>query len=109
MPNGDQTIAAALEYLSKGWPVIPIRISENDGLDKKPYLQTWREYQTKLPTVDEITTWWTRWPDAGIAVVTGKQSGMIVVDVDMISGHDFIQDASFQSLSVDHIHWIFKP
>jgi hypothetical protein len=31
---------------------------------------------------DRIRAWWSRWPDANIAMPTGKRSGFVVVDVD---------------------------
>lgn len=35
-------------------------------------------------TTDEnlITSWWTKWPDANIGIRCGKESGIVVVDVD---------------------------
>lgn len=31
---------------------------------------------------EQVTTWWTRWPDANLAIATGIASGLLVVDVD---------------------------
>ena len=69
----------ALKYLSKSWAVIPIGAGEDK---KSPLIPTWAEFQKRLPTVQEVTAWWTQWPEANIAVVTGKISGISVVDVD---------------------------
>ena len=41
----------------------------------------WREYQTRLATEDEIREWFSREP-MNIAIVTGKVSGIVVVDAD---------------------------
>ena len=71
----------ALEYLNKGWAIIPIQKGT-----KVPAINTWREYQTRLPTLQEVTDWWTRFPDANIALICGKISGVIVVDVDSGKG-----------------------
>lgn len=79
MPSGDQTIATALEYLSRGWSVFPVK-------GKKPLLSSWHPYQERLPEVEEIRRWWTKWPDAGIAIVTGKISNLVVVDIDPDKG-----------------------
>lgn len=68
---------AALKYLSKDWSIIPI-----NPTSKKPCLESWIEYQKRLPTIDEINDWWSKWPWANIGVVTGKLSGVSVVDVD---------------------------
>ena len=67
---------AALEYLDRGWSVIPIK---PEG--KRPAIK-WREYQDRLPTEDEVEQWWTQWPDYDIAIITGEISGVVVVDCD---------------------------
>lgn len=76
MPNTTM-LDAALSYLDLGWSLIPFK------KDKKgSTIPEWKEYQTRCPTVEEVTAWWTKWPDALIAVVTGSLSGLYVVDVD---------------------------
>lgn len=70
-------IENALKYCSLGFSVIPI------GQDKKPYnLLEWEKYQTSRPTEEEITKWWTQWPDANIGIVCGRVSGLSVLDID---------------------------
>jgi hypothetical protein len=71
--NDNYTIA--LQYLSKGWSVIPI------GDDKKPLIR-WEEYQRRLPTEEEIRAWWSQWPNANIGIVTGAISKLVVVDIE---------------------------
>jgi hypothetical protein len=71
-----KSLDAALEYLERGWSVIPIK---PDG--KRPAIK-WREFQTRLPTEEEVTAWWTKWPNHSIALVTGEISGVVVVDCD---------------------------
>lgn len=68
---------AALKYLLKGWPIIPI-----NPTTKKPCLESWKEFQNRLPTEEEVRDWWTKWPWANIGLVTGKISRVSVVDVD---------------------------
>jgi hypothetical protein len=41
----------------------------------------WREFQTRLPTADEIREWFGRTP-MNLAVVTGAVSGVVVIDAD---------------------------
>lgn len=67
---------AALEYLDRGWSVIPIK---PEG--KRPAIK-WQEYQERCPTEEEVEEWWTKWPDHDIAIVTGALSGIVVVDCD---------------------------
>jgi len=71
---------AALEYLNRGYCVIPIR------RNKKPYLMSWAPYQEKMPTQSAVKKWWSTWPDANIGIVTGKISNICVVDVDSNTG-----------------------
>lgn len=67
----------ALQYtLTDGYSIIPV------GLDKRPLLASWKEYQMRLPTEKEIENWWKKWPNANIGIVTGKISGIIVIDID---------------------------
>lgn len=70
----------ALGYLDRGWSVVPIQ-----PRGKKP-LVAWQEYTTRKPKISEIKYWWSRWPDANIAIVTGKISDIVVVDVDTNRG-----------------------
>ena len=66
----------ALHYLRMGFSVIPL-----EPRGKKPLIQ-WAEYQKRLATEDEVRGWWAKTPDANIGIVTGKVSGIGVVDLD---------------------------
>ena len=71
-----QTILdTALEYLDRGWSVIPIRKGQ-----KVPAI-AWKEYQHRHPTEDEIYSWFGN-NDYDIAVICGKISKLVVVDTD---------------------------
>lgn len=76
------TEAAALGYLSRGWSVVPVRSGE-----KRPLVH-WEEFQYRHATKDEVVQWYRRWPDAGVAIVCGMTSGLIVLDVDPRHGGD---------------------
>lgn len=65
----------ALVLLSKGLSVIPV------NKDKRPFF-SWQEYSKRHPTKEEINNWWTIYPDANIAIITGKISNITVVDVE---------------------------
>lgn len=96
-------VDAALEYLKRGWPVIPGHNPMENGLcsclrlncdkpGKHPRVQ-WREFETKLPAEHQIRGWWRRWPDASVIVLTGELSGLLVVDIDPRSGgHESVHD-----------------
>lgn len=69
-------LKAALEYAAMGFSVIPVSESE-----KTPKIQ-WAEFQTRRATPSEIVSWWSQWPNANVGIVTGKISGLLVVDLD---------------------------
>lgn len=72
------TLSAALEYLERGWFVVPINPET-----KSPYVK-WGHYldNNTQPTEEEVTGWWESWPEARVAICTGVQSGLVVVDCD---------------------------
>jgi adenosyl cobinamide kinase/adenosyl cobinamide phosphate guanylyltransferase len=69
-------IKTALTYKHKfGFCVVPC--------NGKIPLVDWKDFQKEQPSDEKITAWWTRWPNAGIALVTGEVSGGIcAVDID---------------------------
>lgn len=74
------THAAATGYAARGWSVIPV---QHRG--KRP-LAAWLEFQERLAEPGEIDAWYRRWPDANVGIVTGRVSGLVVVDVDVHHG-----------------------
>src|SRR5688500_5972818 len=74
--------AAARTYCEAGWSVIPARV------EGKRALVRWREWQRSAPCLEQLRTWWGRWPRANLAVITGRVSGVVVVDVDVRHGGD---------------------
>ena len=71
-----ELLAAALSYVKRGFCVIPIQAHE-----KRPLI-AWEEYQDRAATEEEIKTWWAKWPEANIGIVTGAISGLVVIDLD---------------------------
>lgn len=104
-------LAFALDYLNKyRLSVVPLfGIKSNDKSNnngsyicncdkgsacKSPGKHTrvkWTDYQSKLPTKAEITTWWHQWPASNIGIITGAVSGIIVLDVDGPEGERTIK------------------
>jgi len=59
---------------------------------KAPVLYAWKEYQERLPTVEEVTQWFTDDPDANIGVITGKVSSLVVFDLDSSHASQFAEE-----------------
>ncbi len=73
---------AAMFYRRRNWSVIPVSPITKSALVK------WHEYSERLPTTEEIEGWWRKFPNAGVGVITGKISNLIVLDVDTKKGAD---------------------
>jgi len=69
-------ITAALECLIKGWSVFPLVPNE-----KVPF--TRNGFKNASKSIEEINTWWNRNPKSNIGIATGKESGIVVIDVDV--------------------------
>jgi hypothetical protein len=72
--------AAARAYAARGWSVIAMQ-----PRGKRPIL-AWREFQQHPASIGTIARWFERWPDANVGIVTGRVSGIVVVDVDARHG-----------------------
>lgn len=87
-------ITAALAYAGLGWHVfpchtpifgdsVPVRCScgktDCHSIGKHP--RTAHGLKEATTGTEQITAWWTRWPNANIAIATGP-SGLAVLDVD---------------------------
>lgn len=69
------TLEYALKYLDNGYSIFPI------SKDKTPIVE-WKQFQTRYPTVGEAEKWWAEGSGNLIGIVTGKISGISVVDVE---------------------------
>jgi putative DNA primase/helicase len=70
-----QMVDEALKYQEAGFSIIPI------GSNKKPKV-LWKEFQTRIPSLNEVKAWWAKFPTAQIGMVTGKINNLTVVDCD---------------------------
>lgn len=64
-----------------GLPVIPVKLVPRDGKTVKVPL-TSHGLLDASTNIEQITTWWTQWPDAAVGVPTGKRTGIFLLDVD---------------------------
>jgi len=69
----------ALTYVRRGWKVIPLKPKE-----KTPLLSEWHRKATTEERI--VRRWWKQWPDANLGIVTGKDSGIFVIDIDSADG-----------------------
>lgn len=117
------SLEAALRYLELGWAVIPMKtagdkteqdIKDGVEVEKRPHVK-WKHLQKRLPTEKEIRQWFTKWPDANIALICGEVSGVFALDLDSQEAIDYytaaydsdIRDTMCQK-TTDGIHAIFK-
>lgn len=79
-------LEAALDYAARGFSVIPITDSREEGREMKKPLIRWREWESRAAGPEQIKQWWKMWPNAGVAIVTGAVSGVLVMDIDPKNG-----------------------
>lgn len=61
-------------------------VAECNSPGKHPRLVNGLRGATTEPS--EIDAWWRRWPDANVAIRTGAESGLVVIDIDRRGGGD---------------------
>lgn len=91
----------ALAMASRGWHVFPVLPPTKDGEcpcsnpectspGKHPAIRQWQERATTSEA--QIRQWWEDWPDHNIGVATGRDSDLLVLDVDGATGRASIAD-----------------
>jgi hypothetical protein len=84
---------AARKYLELGYSVIPIRPKAKEPLIK------WSEYTQRYATEKEISQWFES-DENNVGIVTGKLSGLLVLDVDGKEGLESLQKISLSSNTI---------
>lgn len=124
----NEKLGAALKYAESGLLVFPVhsvvdgKCSCYQGVNckrkgKHPRTNSGLKSGTTNP--DIIKKWWSIWPDSNIAIVTGKESGILVVDVDVSDGFKTAKDVlDFNDLELPDtlisetggggVHYIYK-
>lgn len=90
MTGSPDLLRAALDYVERGWFVVPLHSPAKGGCScgrsdcaspgKHPRTAHGLKDASREPA--KVREWWQRWPDANIGVLTGPESGIIVLDVD---------------------------
>jgi Bifunctional DNA primase/polymerase, N-terminal len=71
---------AARAYCLLGWSIVPA------AAEGKRALVPWRRWQATAPDLHQIDLFWRRYPRANVAVITGRLSGVVVIDLDVRHG-----------------------
>lgn len=88
---------AALEYASRGWPVLPLHTPYEGSRCScgKPGCGHPGKHPRTLHGLKDATTdaamirdWWILRPNANVGIATGRSSGIVVLDVDPLKGGD---------------------
>ena len=96
----------ALSYAAKNWRVLPLHTPLNGGCScRQPACSHPGKHPRTRHGLSDASTdpatikqWWQQWPDANIGIVTGPESGLVVLDVD--PRHD--GDKSLRDLERQH-------
>jgi energy-coupling factor transporter ATP-binding protein EcfA2 len=75
--QGSSSLDIARQYLDAGFSIIPLAPN-----CKRPETKSWVEFQQRKPTLDEIANWWRNESHYGVAIVCGRVSGIVVLDID---------------------------
>jgi len=78
-------LESALWYAKQNLSVIPV------GQNKKALIP-WAKYQKERATEAQIRSWWKEHPKANVGIVTGKISGITVIDIDSQAGREAIDE-----------------
>lgn len=76
MNSDSELLKEALACCRRGWSVVPVAPG-----GKSPIVP-WTKYSNERASPKQIREWWHTFPNANIGVVTGKISGLVVIDVD---------------------------
>jgi hypothetical protein len=111
---------AAQVYLRRDWSVLALCPPHHQGVPdyhrcycrqsgKRP-LGRWKEWQTSLPTLDEIVEQWEMVPLANVGVVLGPVSGIIGIDIDGAEGDRILEEVvSCEPTAHRSVQKVFLP
>jgi hypothetical protein len=96
VPDRADMLAAALDYVARGWSVFPCHDTATDtgrcscqnpdcGRNTGKHPRTLRGYLDATTDPVTVTAWWTRWPHANIGIPCGPDS-IEVLDFDVKDG-----------------------
>lgn len=69
----------AAAYFAKGLSVTPLIVN-----GKKPFLDGWQRFHDHLPSPEQQELWIRNYPNNNMGLVLGRQSNIVVIDVDTL-------------------------
>lgn len=100
--SNNELLAHAKNYLAAGFSVIPV------SGNKRPALPGWKDYQSRLPTEQELEIWFAQSEVTGIAIITGKLSGLVVIDFEKYAKLLELPDTVKARTGGGGIHYYFR-
>src|SRR5262249_34277386 len=89
---GAECLSEALRLHAKGWPVLALCPPDHVGVGRshgrncqspgKAPLILCKQYQSELPTVEDVRGWWKQTPLANVGVARGGPGRLLRLDVD---------------------------
>lgn len=100
-PRLSPCLAAALEYLERGWSALALCPPDHQGVSGqhekacrrpgKVPLGPWKDYTERLPRPAELRLLWNRCPTANVGVALGPVSGLVALDIDGSAGEKLLR------------------
>ncbi len=88
-------LQSVLDYAAVGWHVFPVHHPTTTGCSCRKQCSSPYKHPRTRNGLDDATTdpgtirrWWERGPESNIGIVTGKRSGLVVLDVDGAEGSE---------------------
>lgn len=99
-------LEAALNYRNRGWSVVAVHGVRNgrctcskgarcSSPGKHP-IGSWKEYQQRHASEEEVRSWFRKHPHANVGIVTGEISGLVVLDIDGKEGLENLAALNFE-------------
>jgi hypothetical protein len=97
--SNNPLLSAALNYAKAGYYVVPLHTIVNENnfvrcscskwqtcVRQGKHPRTWHGLLDASNDSETIKNWWSKWPNANVGLITGKKSGILVLDIDLNKG-----------------------